>query len=337
MAKQIIRDLAAGEDVNAPFVVRSVRLVPFRNKPGKYLDLLLADRTGEMAGRMWEGAEEAAEGLSPGDLVYMKGRVDEYRGVLQIVVGQMQVCEADEYDLADFVPCSERSREEMIDELLTVIEEIENPPLHALLEEIFGDAEFLERFAICPGAARLHHAYLSGLLEHTLSVVSLCQQAATRHPQLNRDLLLTAALLHDLGKVFELTATTHFDYTEEGRFCGHIVLTDRYVVGKITQVPDFPPKLRNLLTHIILSHHGELEYGAPVKPKVAEALALHFADNLDAKVQIFEDYRKSVDVGPGEWSDYHRILEARLYLGATEEEPEEENSPESEKGEHFSS
>jgi len=319
----MIRDLAAGEGVEAPFVVHSVRLVPFRNKPGKYLDLLLGDCTGQMTGRLWEGAEEAAQRLSPGDLVYVEGRVDEYRGALQIVVGQMQACEADECDLADFVPCSERPREEMIDELLAVIEEIENPHLHALLEEIFGDPEFLERFAVCPGAARLHHAYLSGLLEHTLSVVQLCREASSQHPELNRDLLLTGAVLHDLGKVFELTGTTYFDYTDVGGFCGHTVLTDRYVVQKIAQVPDFPTKLGNLLTHIILSHHGELEYGAPVKPKIPEALALHFADNLDAKVQLFEDYRKSADSRPGEWSDYHRALETRLYLGAINEEPEE--------------
>lgn len=170
----------------------------------------------------------------------------------------------------------------------------------------------------------MHHAYRGGLLEHTLAVASLCREAVRLHPDLDYDLLITGALLHDVGKVFELRGEYAFDYTDEGRFCGHLVLTDRFVTAKMAQVREFPATLGQLLTHLLLSHHGELQYGAPVRPKMAEALALHYADNLDAKIQTFADYRESAESGPGPWSPYHHALEAQLYLGGGRAESDEE-------------
>jgi 3'-5' exoribonuclease len=312
--------------------VLSFRLAPFRNKAGNFLDLRLGDASGEIAAKMWDRAEATAESLAPGVVVECEGRVEEYKGARQLVLGEMRPLEAGEYELGDFVRCSARPREEMLDELLAAIEEIKSPHLHGLLEDIFGEAAFLERFANAPGASKLHHAYVGGLLEHTLAVAELCRTAAATHPGLNRDLLLTGALLHDVGKLEELGGMGAYDYTDEGRLVGHVVLTDRFVLAAIGRREDFPARLALFLTHMLLSHHGELEWGAPVKPKLAEALALHYADNLDAKVRICEDYRESAEAGQGEWSEYHRSLERNLYLGSTEEAGEEAAEGEPDEG-----
>lgn len=308
--------------MSAPFVLAEMRLCPFRNKPGQYLDLRLADRTGAITARLWEGAEEAAPALAVGQVVMVEGRVDEYRGSPQLVITALRLAEPGEYEAGDLVRESARSREEMEAELGEMVASVSTEPLRALLKAVFGDEEFRARFATAPGAARLHHAYRGGLLEHTLAVASLCREAVRLHPDLDYDLLITGALLHDVGKVFELRGEYAFDYTDEGRFCGHLVLTDRFVTARLAQVPEFPETLRQLLTHLLLSHHGELQYGAPVRPKIAEALALHYADNLDAKIQTFADYRESAESGPGPWSPYHHALEAQLYLGEGRAESE---------------
>jgi 3'-5' exoribonuclease len=314
-SRQRVAQLEAGEPVRGPFVVASLQLRPFRNREGQYLDLRLSDSTGEVVGRMWEGAEEAAACVTPGRVCLVEGRVEEYRGQLQVVVGTLRPCEEDEYEAADFVRCASRPVEEMVAELFERIEEVGDPHLRALLDSIFAEEEFLERFVRAPGASRLHHACRGGLLEHTLSVVRLALEAARSHPGLHRDLLLTGALLHDLGKVFELEGETHFTYSTAGRFCGHIVLNDRFVTRRLEAIPGFPEDMAYLLTHMLLSHHGALEWGAPVKPKTPEAWALHYADNLDAKVQIVEDIRAQHSEGEALWSDWQRFLEGEVYLG----------------------
>ena len=318
MPKQMIAQLAVGETVKAPFLVLEWRLMPFRSKSGQYLDLRLGDRSGAITCKLWDCAEEAANSLEQGMIAYIEGEVQDYQGKHQVVIRHLRPADPEEYDLTDLVRGSSRPREEMIHELLAVIDQVQNPHLHGLLEDIFGDPDFMERFASHPGASKLHHACVGGLLEHTLSVVGLCAQAAQRHPRINRDLLLTGALLHDLGKLEELQAEGGFDYTDAGRFCGHTVLTDRMVAAVMQERPEFPEQLMLLLTHLLLSHHGQLEWGAPVVPKTAEALALHYADNLDARVQMFEDYRDGAESGPGPWSPYNRSLERQLYLGAPE-------------------
>lgn len=332
MAKTMISQLEAGEELAAPFMVLSFRLAAFRSKPGQFLDLRLGDASGEIPAKMWDRAEATAQALAPGAVVWCEGRVEEYKGARQLVLGEVRPLEAGEYELSDFVRCSARPREEMLEELGAALEEIRSPHLRGLLEDIFGDEEFRARFAEAPGAAKLHHAYVGGLLEHTLAVVELCKTAAATHPGLNRDLLLAGALLHDVGKLAELGGVGAYDYTDAGRLAGHVVLTDRFVQAAIARREGFPPRLALFLTHMLLSHHGELEWGAPVKPKLPEALALHYADNLDAKVRICEDFRESAEAGQGEWSDYHRSLERNLYLGpigdpdeagAAEGEPDE--------------
>ncbi|MBC7288301.1 MAG: HD domain-containing protein [Armatimonadetes bacterium] len=320
MAKQYISDLIPGQPVDSVFAVRQKRLVPFRNKPGQYLDLLLADRTGEVIARMWDNAEEAAALFGVGDVVHIGGHVDQYQGRVQIIIQRIRKCGPEEYQPTDFIGEGKLDPAAMMDELRGWVEEVKNPHLRALLEQYFSDAKFLERFAKCPGSKQLHHAHVGGLLEHTLGVVAILDAACVVHPELDRDLLITGALLHDLGKVEELEIVgAAIEYTDIGRLVGHIVLTDRMVAQKLREMPNFPEELAARLTHLLLSHHGQKEYGAPVLPMTPEACALHYADNLDAHVQYFTEVVESG--APGDrWSEYQRLFDRYIYLGRPDED-----------------
>ena len=184
------------------------------------------------------------------------------------------------------------------------------------MQAVFDDEEILTRFVQSPGAKAMHHAYVGGLLEHTLNVTEIIKTAARLHPELNRDLLIAAALLHDLGKIYELEGEMALDYTTLGNFVGHVVITERVVNRKLAQLPAFPAELANLLTHILLSHHGEREWGAPIMPAIPEACALHYADNLDARVQGYQTFREERSEVERQWA-FHRILERNIFLGPT--------------------
>jgi 3'-5' exoribonuclease len=321
--KQFVQDLVPNAQVASAFVARGKSLVPFRNKPGQYLSVTLADRTGEIKGRAWDRAEELGKRFQEGDVVVVEGHVEEYQGQRQLIIRELVVAEPDSYDPAWLVVCSPRDRGEMLEELDGIIATIQNPHLRALLDVVFGDPDMRARFAAAYGAKNLHHSYVGGLLEHTLAVVRILQTTAEIHPDLDRDLMLTAGLLHDLGKLEELAGDIAVEYTDTGRFVGHTVLTDRMVCAAMDQLEGFPEDLRNLLTHALLSHHGTREWGAPVVPVTPEACALHYADNLDARVQGFKQVIAAGRQKGGQaWSDYHRSYERSLYLGRAEEEQE---------------
>jgi len=318
MSKPLISELSVGDKVAAPFVVTDISLAPFRNKPGSYLNLTLKDRSGEITARMWDNAEQTAAALQPGQVVKVAGQVEEYQGEAQVIVRAIRPCPPDEYDPADFVISSQRSPEEMIAQLQADIAEVDNPHLSTLLQAIFGDEELLARFSTSPGGKSLHHSYRGGLIEHTLNVVELVKKASELYPRLDRDLLITAGLLHDLGKIYELEGELSYDYSDEGKFLGHVVLTDRMLTDKIAQLPDFPQHLANTLTHTVLSHHGRREWGAPVLPSTPEACALHYADNLDARVQGFQQVIDRERDQPGRWSRYHPYFERSIFVGPAE-------------------
>ncbi len=315
MGRQFIADLTEGQQVQGTFSVRQRRLVPFRDTPGQYLALVLGDRTGEVAARMWDQAEEAAGLFTEGDVVEVTGRVESYRGQLELRLDRIRPCAEGEYDRSDFVATGKLDGEEAKEKLLEWVASVENPDLRLLLHTVFGDREILDSFAECPGSKSLHHAHLGGLIHHTLCVLAMLQATCEAHPELDRDLLITGGLLHDLGKIQELAIVgTTIDYTDVGRLVGHIVLTDRMVMERIRDLPDFPEELAVRLTHLLLSHHGQKEYGAPVLPMTPEACALHYADNLDAHVQFFGEV---VEAGPpgNRWSEYQRLLDRYIYLG----------------------
>ncbi|MCD6350931.1 MAG: HD domain-containing protein [Armatimonadetes bacterium] len=325
MARKLVKDLREGDAVTGSFAVRQKRLLPFRNKSGNYLDLLLADRSGEISARMWDRADEAADLFDVGDVVIISGHVESYNDRLQIIIKSVRKASEDEYDEADFLASGKLDLEDATRRLLQWITSVQQPDLRLLLESLFGDRELLDWFIRCPGSKSLHHAHLGGLLEHTLGVLSILAAVCESHPELDRDLLIAGGLLHDLGKTQELQIIgTTIEYTDLGRLVGHIVLTDRMVTEHLRGLPDFPEELAARLTHLLLSHHGQKEYGAPVLPMTPEACALHYADNLDAHVQYFGEVVESGPPG-NRWSEYQRLFDRYIYLGDRKAEEDKED------------
>ncbi|MHB1361629.1 MAG: 3'-5' exoribonuclease YhaM family protein [Thermoleophilia bacterium] len=283
---QFLVDLAAGAAVDDIYYLRDLRLG--KVKTGKpYLALRVSDRTGVMEARVWDGADEMFRRLKPDSFIRVRGRVEDYRQRPQLVILSAGPAEAAGIDQRDFIPGSYRDSEELIGYLRYFLTEVFDPDFSRLLESFFDDEAFVERFRRAPGDARSHHAYLGGLIEHTVSVATLCQHTTLQHPRLNSDLLLTAALLHDVGKVDEFLCDGRIRYSREGRLLGHVLLGQRLVEGRIRSLKDFPRDKELDLIHAMISHHGELEWGAPKRPQSAEALVLHHIDNLDAKVKGF--------------------------------------------------
>jgi 3'-5' exoribonuclease len=314
MAKQMVAELQSNQTVSSHFAVSQRTLIPFKNKSGSYLDLLLSDRTGSVVGRAWDHAEQIAEVCQPNSVVKIEGRVDEYR----------------DYERADMLEAAGRDTGELLSELYEFLGQVENPHLRQLLEGFFGDDAFVQAFAEGPGAKRQHHAYIGGLLEHTVSVVKLLGAVHELHPQLDRDLLITGGMLHDIGKLAEFATGVTIQYTDIGRLVGHIVITDRWVREKIDAIPDFPRELDNKLNHLLLSHHGQKEYGAPIVPMTAEACALHYADNLDAHVQYFVHEISKGGASGNSWTEYQKLFDRYLYVGppaaSAEAEPSADQS-----------
>ncbi|NLO05468.1 MAG: HD domain-containing protein [candidate division WS1 bacterium] len=316
MASKRIAELEIGERIIGTYAARDRSLASFKSKPGQYLSLTLGDATGELSARMWDGAEEAAACFQPGDAVTVRAVVEEYRGQKQLVVEKLKKADLQEIEGVELIATGAGDSETLCERVLEAVESVQNPHLRALLETFFGDPEFLDRFSRAPGAKSLHHSYLGGLLEHTVGVLELLETVARVHPQLDRDLMIAGALLHDLGKVAELECNASIEYTDCGRLVGHTVLTDRMVNRAIDAIEGFPEELSNRITHLLLSHHGQREYGAPVLPMIAEACALHYADNLDAHVQYFGQVIADGRAAGSQWSDYQRLFERYIYVGA---------------------
>lgn len=315
MEKQFVSDLAANAAVDSLFAVKSRTLSAFRNKPGQYLTLALADRTGEIMARVWENAEAIAEICVPGRVVRIRGRAEAFQGRLQLIVEKAEPYDPSQVDPRDYLPSSRRDPSEMMGYVEKAVASVSDRHLRGLLELFFHDPSFVERFALAPGSKSLHHSFVSGLLEHTVGVVQLVLAAVESHPALDRDLLTAGGLLHDVGKIDELVMGVTIEYTDTGRLLGHTVLTDRMVRARIAQLPEFPPSLADLLMHMLLSHHGQREYGAPIVPMTAEACALHYADNLDAHVEYFTRVAAEGAASGNRWSDYQRLFDRYIYIG----------------------
>lgn len=307
--RQFVADLAAGAAVDDVFFLREIERRGGRSgRP--YLALRLSDKSGVIDGRIWEQAEEAAARLHPDSFVSVRGSVEAWRGRLQINIRQAAPAAADRLDQGDFLPASYRDTEELAGYVDYFLTEVYDPDYRRLLEAFFGDGEFMARFSRSPGAVRSHHAYLGGLLEHTVSVTTLCQHACVQHPRLNSDLLVTAALLHDVGKLEEFSCEGRISYSRPGRMLGHVLLGQRMIEERLRAMEGFPEEKELELIHAVISHHGELEWGAPKRPASAEALVLHHIDNLDARVKGFFE----VVAGKGElpWPEVQNFFRRPL-------------------------
>lgn len=311
MKSPSVSELAANSVVTAQFLVISKEIR--QKKTGDpYLTLHLADRTGEIEAKMWDNVEEVMNTFERDDFVKVKGLVQVYQNRSQFTVHRLRRLDEHEIDLADYFPCSERNLGEMAAELDAIIAGLQNKHLKHLLEAIFSDARLMERYKMAPAAKNIHHACRGGLLEHVLSLCSLCRTTASHYKNVDLDLLLTGAILHDIGKIEELSYARSFGYSAEGQLLGHIVIGLRLIGNKLDQIPDFPPKLRMLVEHMIISHHGELEFGSPKVPIFPEALLLHHLDNLDSKMDAMRNALRRDQQVEGEFTGWINSLERSL-------------------------
>lgn len=281
-------------------------------KNGKpYENVILQDKSGTIDAKVWEPNSMGIEDYDSLDYIEVYGEVTSFQGALQVNVKRIRRCSEGEYDPANYLPVSSKNIDEMYKELLGFIESIQHPHVKSLLQAFFvKDEEFIKAFRNSSAAKSVHHGFVGGLLEHTLSVTKMCDYYCKAYPALNRDLLLASAMLHDIGKTKELSLFPENDYTDPGQLLGHIVIGSEMVDRKAQTLEGFPEKLLAYIKHCILAHHGEFEYGSPKKPAIMEAVALNFADNTDAKMQTFTELlNSSTEMG---WMGFNRLFESNL-------------------------
>jgi len=316
-----IKDIKEEDSIAGCYLVKQKRLATTRvGKP--FINLVLADRTGELEAKVWDRAEQLTSLFQDGGIIDVKGRAGSYRGQIQITVSDIKV-PSSEIDPGIFLESAPGDLPEMMKSLRKILENVKNVHLKAVNDRFLTDRSFVSQFKKAPAAKNFHHSYLGGLLEHTLSVCQMAEQVADHYPQLDRDLLVTAAFLHDIGKIREFGYDLNIDYSDEGRLLGHLVLGVAMVDEKIEELKDVPQELALRLKHMILSHHGEYEFGSPKRPKFLEAFALHLVDDLDAKVNGLGRFMEK-DRQEGSWTDFNRLFGRHFLKGkipSVEEEP----------------
>jgi 3'-5' exoribonuclease len=317
MERTFIKEIRENEIVEGVFWVKE-KATPLSRSGAPYLRVRLADRTGEIEGRVWDGVEEFADLFERDDFIRIKAQATSYQDRVQLNIKSIKKVKDTEVSLDEFLPSSLRDPEEMLAELIEIGQGIENDYLKQLVMAFLENEEFTALFKRAPGAKRLHHSFLGGLLEHTLSVVNLIQKLKGYYEGINHDLLLAGGVLHDIGKVYELSYERSFDYTDVGRLVGHIVMGVEMVDKEIAGIEGFPVELAMLMKHLLLSHHGQYEWGSPTRPMTLEAQILHHLDDLDAKVKGIQEFMQKAQEG-ATWTDYHRMFERFFYIGEGEE------------------
>ena len=326
MKSPYVKELEPDQTITGSFLVCSKEIR--QKKTGDpYLSLLIGDRTGELDAKMWDNVAEVMETFERDDFVKIKGLLQIFHNRPQLTIHKIRLLHDSEVDFTDYFPASARDPEEMWRELRQFVAEIGNPHLRKLLEALLDDDDIARRYRVAPAAKQIHHAYLGGLIEHVLSLCHLSRLAAGHYRNIDVDLLVTGAVLHDIGKIHELSWQTGFEYTLEGQLLGHIQIGAALAERTMDSLPNFPPKLKTLVLHMILSHHGKLEFGSPKLPMIPEALVLNFLDDLDAKMQaISSEFEKSAMEGKGPneltnkvWAlDNRQLLNTRRWLGEDE-------------------
>lgn len=306
---KFVQELREGERVSQIFFCKNKTIAT--TKAGKtYYSLTLQDKTGSLDAKVWDlsGAIEHFEAL---DFIKIDGEVTSFNGSLQLNCRRIRKAGEGEYQASDYFPVSSKDIDAMYRELLGIIKKVKEPHLRQLLESFFvEDAAFIKIFRTHSAAKSVHHGFIGGLLEHTLAVAKLCEFLSLQYPIINSDLLITAAIFHDIGKTKELSDFPENDYTDDGQLLGHIVIGTEMVGERIRSIDGFPPVLAAELKHCILAHHGEFEYGSPKKPAIIEAAALNFADNTDAKLQLMKE--QLVNAAPGEWLGFNRLMDSNI-------------------------
>jgi 3'-5' exoribonuclease len=309
-----LKDIKQGDKVASTFLAAEKNMA-FSLKGSPYLNVRLKDKTGELDGKVWDNAIELDQQFKKGDIIYIEGKAANYKNSIQISIVKIIKNAWEDVEPADYLPAAKGDVTTMFNEMLTYVEKIQIKPLQDLLQAFFHDQKTADLFQRAPAAKGFHHIYLGGLLEHTLSVVRLLEKVSEHYPALNKDMLITGGILHDIGKIYEFSYDHIIDYSDEGRLIGHIVMGVEMIDKKIAAIDDFPPQLALELRHIILSHHGEFEFGSPKRPKTLEALVVHYIDDLDAKFNAFQTFIADSINADSDWTNYNRLLERFIYKG----------------------
>ena len=306
-----IETLKEGESIRDIYFIKHKQAALTKNgKP--YENLILQDKTGTLDGKIWDPNSQGIDDFDAMDYVEIHGEITSFQGMLQVNVKRARKCQEGEYDPKDYLPVSGKDIEGMYQELIGFVDSIHNSYVNQLAKAFFvEDKEFVQAFKGHSAAKSVHHGFIGGLLEHTLGVVKLCDFYCKEYAVLNRDLLIGAALFHDIGKVRELSGFPVNDYTDDGQLLGHIVMGVEMVGARIREIPGFPAKMASELKHCILAHHGEYEYGSPKKPALAEAVALNFADNTDAKMETLKELFAG-NADNDAWLGYNRLFESNI-------------------------
>jgi 3'-5' exoribonuclease len=310
--KTYVSEMKENDNVDSLFLVKE-KSSGLTKTGNIYLKAKLIDRSGEMEGRIWNSVETLTESFEKDDFVHVKGKAISFQEHLQLNITQIERIGQEVVVLSDFFPMAERDTDEMLQALIQISRQVENQHLSQLLSLFWEDSDFLERFKMAPASKSLHHTYLGGLLEHTLSLAQLVLKIVNHYSGFDVDLLIAGSILHDLGKVDELSYHRSFDYSDEGRLLGHIILGIEMVDDKIRQLPNFPKDLSMLLKHLLLSHHGQYVWGSPKRPMTLEAVMLHYLDDMDAKVNGIKQFLKSQVQEGSRWSSYHRMFDQFFY------------------------
>jgi len=306
MKSSFVSDLGAEQTITSYFLVNEKEI---RNsRTGKaYLRLALGDRSGTIEAVMWDQFEASAKDISRGDVVKVNARVESYRNKLQLTLQQLRVAKPEEVELADFLPHTKEDVGKLWAQLLEYANSIDNPWLNKLVNGIINDPATAARYKRAPAAKVMHHAYLGGLLEHVIGLCGLAKQVAAHYPELNADLLLTVAILHDVGKLDELCYDRAIGYTTEGQLLGHIVMELETVSKAMDSIEGFPPNLKAVVQHLLISHHGQYEFGSPKLPMIREAMVFHYLDDMDSKMAAVRAAMVT-ESGDDEWSAYSAAL-----------------------------
>lgn len=323
MNKKCVAEIRDRDMVEAVFLVKE-KIVAMAKNGKPYLTLKLMDRTGEVDAKVWDNADEVGLLFDRNDFLAVRAKASVYLGKMQLIVSELKrVCE-DSVQLADFLPETERDIKLMVEELHALIGTVKDADLARLLDAFFRDPQLLAQYRMAPAAKGMHHVCLGGLLEHSLAVARLVDAMVPLYEGLNRDLLIAGALLHDIGKVREMTYLRCFDYSDEGKLIGHITIGIEMLHERITGLPGFPVELAMLLKHMILSHHGQYEYGSPKRPKTMEATILSYLDDLDSKINGIRTHIRKEPDNPSRWTSYHRLYDRYFFKenGLQGEEPE---------------
>jgi 3'-5' exoribonuclease len=309
MKEFFISDCSQQENktITSSFVVASKQVKAKKNGE-PYLALVLADRTGQVEAKMWDNVDEFIDAFEQDDFLKIKGLVNKYKNRFQLTIHKLRRMEEAEIDFTDYLPKTTKDIGELWRTLTEFVATFQNPQLKSLVELFMADAEIAERYRNAPAAKTLHHAYIGGLLDHVVSLFRSCDLLCRNYPQVNRDLLLTGAFLHDIGKIKELTYNRAFSYTTRGQLLGHMIIELEMLQAKLAKLPEFPAEMKTLLEHMIISHHGQYDFGSPKLPMFPEALMLHYLDDLDSKMEAMRAHFEREAELEGPWTSYNASL-----------------------------